>query len=62
MRLARFALALLLALPCAAGASEKTVPDDVGSAVCADCHEGEAAAWAGSHHALAWTEPSPDTV
>jgi hypothetical protein len=62
MRLARFTLALLLALPCAAGPSEKTVPDYVGSAVCADCHEGEAAAWAGSHHALAWTEPSPDTV
>ncbi len=36
--------------------------DHVGSAVCADCHTEQADAWAGSHHALAWTAPGPDTV
>lgn len=34
----------------------------VGSDTCTDCHQDEAAAWAGSHHALAWTWPSPDTI
>ena len=34
----------------------------VGSETCAGCHEGAAADWAGSHHALAWTWPSPETV
>ncbi|MEE3098690.1 MAG: multiheme c-type cytochrome, partial [Pseudomonadota bacterium] len=29
-----------------------------GSAACADCHAAEAEAWAGSHHALAWTPPT----
>lgn len=33
-----------------------------GSDSCADCHKEAAALWSGSHHALAWTEPSPDTV
>lgn len=37
-------------------------PDYVGSAACTGCHTEEAAAWSGSHHALAWTEPGPDTV
>jgi len=37
-------------------------PAYVGSAACTDCHEAEAAAWEGSHHALAWTRPSPATV
>jgi hypothetical protein len=62
MRLIRFALAILLALPCVAAAAETTVPAYVGSAACADCHEAATAAWAGSHHAAAWTEPSPATV
>ncbi|MCV2891256.1 multiheme c-type cytochrome [Ruegeria aquimaris] len=38
------------------------VPDYAGSESCAGCHQEEASAWAGSHHALAWTEPGPDTV
>ncbi len=37
-------------------------PAYVGSDQCADCHKDEAEAWAGSHHAFAWTMPSPDTV
>jgi predicted CXXCH cytochrome family protein len=37
-------------------------PAYVGSATCAGCHTDAASAWEGSHHALAWTEPSPDTV
>jgi predicted CXXCH cytochrome family protein len=37
-------------------------PAYVGSAACVDCHEAEAAAWEGSHHALAWTEATPDAV
>lgn len=53
---------ILAVLPAAASAAEKTAPDYVGSAVCADCHEAATADWAGSHHALAWTHPGPDTV
>lgn len=34
----------------------------VGSDTCADCHTEAAGAWAGSHHALAWTAPSDATV
>lgn len=34
----------------------------VGSERCTDCHEAEAAAWAASHHAGAWTEVADDTV
>lgn len=34
----------------------------VGSQACVDCHADQAAQWEGSHHALAWTMPSPDTV
>ena len=33
-----------------------------GSDGCSDCHQEEAAQWQGSHHALAWTAPGPDTV
>ncbi|PWR00983.1 hypothetical protein DKT77_19615 [Meridianimarinicoccus roseus] len=36
--------------------------DYVGSTECTDCHEAAAQAWEGSHHALAWTQPGPDTV
>lgn len=39
-----------------------SVPAYVGSAACTTCHAAEATAWAGSHHALAWTEPTPETV
>ena len=34
----------------------------VGSAVCAECHAEEAAAWTGSHHDLAMQEPSAESV
>jgi predicted CXXCH cytochrome family protein len=34
----------------------------VGSQACADCHAEATDAWAGSHHAKAWTLPGPDTV
>lgn len=44
------------------GAAAQTPPTFVGSAVCADCHVAETEAWRGSHHQLAWTGPSPDTV
>nr|WP_217351892.1 multiheme c-type cytochrome [Ruegeria sp. HKCCD8929] len=37
-------------------------PAYVGSSQCAECHTEAARAWSGSHHALAWTTPSPDTV
>jgi hypothetical protein len=37
-------------------------PGFVGSDTCTACHDDAATAWAGSHHALAWTWPSPDTV
>ncbi|MDP5218452.1 multiheme c-type cytochrome [Ruegeria sp. 2205SS24-7] len=37
-------------------------PAYVGSSECTECHVEAAAAWSGSHHALAWTAPSPDTV
>lgn len=34
----------------------------VGSQTCAACHAEASAAWTGSHHALAWTLPGPDTI
>ncbi|WP_421982175.1 multiheme c-type cytochrome [Roseibium sp.] len=37
-------------------------PGYVGSETCQSCHEGAYSAWAKSHHAKAWMEPSPDTV
>ena len=43
-------------------AQDATHPAYVGSAACVDCHGAEAAAWGGSHHALAWTEATPATV
>ncbi|MCE8554668.1 HEAT repeat domain-containing protein [Ruegeria pomeroyi] len=53
-----------LAMPSLAqtGDTETGSADYVGSASCANCHEGEAKAWQGSHHALAWTLPTPETV
>lgn len=42
--------------------SDAAAQDYVGSGVCAECHEAEAAAWRGSHHAAAWTQPSAETV
>ncbi|CTQ55288.1 decaheme c-type cytochrome, DmsE family [Roseibium album] len=37
-------------------------PAYVGSQTCSGCHETEAAAWQGSHHAKAWMEPSEASV
>jgi len=37
-------------------------PAYIGSAICADCHEGVTAAWAPSDHARAWTEPTQANV
>ena len=56
---ALLAAAVLAGLASSGAAAE---PAYTGSAACADCHEAEAAAWEGSHHALAWTRPSPATV
>jgi len=54
---------LALVLSCALGTyANAQVPDYVGSDRCADCHEAEAEAWAGSHHALAWTEVSDGAI
>ncbi len=58
-------LGVALLLGATAGAAERTggvAPAYVGSAACADCHGEAAAAWSGSHHALAWTEATPETV
>jgi hypothetical protein len=37
-------------------------PTYVGSEVCASCHEEAASDWEGSHHALAWSPATPDTI
>lgn len=60
----RLALAALLLPPClgVSLAAEAPAPAYVGSEACTACHRYAAEAWAGSHHALAWTEPSPRTV
>ncbi|MCF3932101.1 tetratricopeptide repeat protein [Acuticoccus sp. M5D2P5] len=50
----------LLAAP--AAAQDATAPAYVGSQACATCHEEVAATWAPSHHARAWTPPSPETI
>ncbi|MDS9469397.1 multiheme c-type cytochrome [Paracoccus sp. MBLB3053] len=53
--------ALLLALTFGPAIAQET-PAYVGSAQCASCHAAEAETWKGSHHGLAWTEPSQDTI
>ncbi len=42
--------------------SENTDQHYVGSEQCTGCHQDATDAWMGSHHALAWTSPAPDTV
>jgi len=54
-------MALVLALAAGPALAEER-PAYVGSETCVACHEDQAAAWTGSHHALAWTWPSPETV
>ena len=46
----------------AAEAAEMPRVAYAGSETCAECHKEAADAWSGSHHALAWTEPGPETV
>ncbi|WP_051927626.1 multiheme c-type cytochrome [Ruegeria halocynthiae] len=53
------ALAALLFAPLGAFAQS---PSYVGSDQCAACHKDETAAWATSHHALAWTQVDAGTV
>ena len=50
--------AVLLAGPVIA----QDIPAYVGSDACVECHEEQADLWRGSHHALAWTLPSPETI
>lgn len=40
----------------------QSTPEYVGTEACTACHEDVAEAWSGSHHALAWTPPTPDNV
>jgi hypothetical protein len=54
-------LLVLGTVPGAAQAPE-TVSGYVGTGTCVGCHESEGRAWTGSHHALAWTQPSQTTV
>jgi predicted CXXCH cytochrome family protein len=55
-------IALLALVAAAPAAAQPAPPAYVGSAACTDCHGAVAADWRGSHHALAWTAPGPDTV
>ncbi len=59
----RLALILSTVWAClgAPGPAQAT-PAYVGSDTCVACHDEAATGWAGSHHALAWTWPSPETV
>lgn len=56
------AMALLWVSGAMAPLTAQTAPEYVGSEACSDCHEDAARAWTGSHHALAWTQATPDTV
>ncbi|UCH75698.1 MAG: tetratricopeptide repeat protein [Rhodospirillales bacterium] len=63
------ALRILIGLCCAAGAVTPArgqpagdPPAHVGSAACTACHADQAAAWQGSHHALAWQLPTGKSV
>ena len=56
------AVLLVLASLFAARSVAQDVPAYVGSEACTECHTEAAASWAGSHHALAWTWPSAETV
>lgn len=53
-----FAATLFLCFSTSAAGAQ----DYVGSAACRDCHRDAAEAWEGSHHALAWTAPTPDNI
>lgn len=55
-------LLFLFGDPLAAQSQSVAPPSYVGSQQCAACHNNAMAAWRDSHHALAWTEPTPETV
>jgi predicted CXXCH cytochrome family protein len=57
------AACFLLSVPAAPLAAQQSdAPRYVGTDTCTDCHRDAAAAWQGSHHALAWTQPTGETV
>lgn len=58
LQIAALLLFLLFSLP----ASAQSPDGYLGSERCTACHTETAADWAGSHHALAWATPSPETV
>lgn len=53
---------LLLAVLAAASAVSADAPTHLGSAECKGCHEAQYQAWRGSHHDLAMTEATEQTV
>ncbi|MFV0409051.1 MAG: multiheme c-type cytochrome [Paracoccus sp. (in: a-proteobacteria)] len=55
-------IAILVSIFLAPAASAQDASDYIGSTRCAACHVVEAAAWNGSDHQLAWTEPSAANV
>lgn len=54
--------ALLLATAAHAEGAPVHSSEYAGSQTCIGCHQSQAESWASSHHALAWTEPTPETV
>ena len=46
----------------AAQAAAPAAPAYVGTEACVGCHAAETEAWRGSHHDLAWTEPTPENI
>lgn len=59
----QFLLLLLAALSGKAVAADASDPPAyVGTQTCVDCHQDEYEDWTGSHHDLAWTEPTPDNI
>jgi predicted CXXCH cytochrome family protein len=65
LRLAAGCALLALAAVCFVGArAPKAAPEisNVGAQTCAGCHEAQAKAWAGSHHAKSMAPPTPANV
>ncbi|MGA9411974.1 MAG: hypothetical protein WBV78_16205, partial [Roseobacter sp.] len=56
------AVAIAFCLTAQAHADEPSRPEYVGSETCAACHTDAVDDWQGSHHDLAWTLPSAETV
>ncbi len=56
------AIAIAFCLTAQAHADEPSRPEYVGSETCAACHTDAVDDWQGSHHDLAWTLPSAETV